>query len=161
MPKSKARKKPQKSGSNAQTAAQAATQAQSSRRRVLALAGAGVLLLGGGAYAARWVQDVRTTHDLTRIGEGIPSIVQVHDPSCALCLELQRNTKRALRDFDDGSLQYLVATIGSEEGGAFAARHGVGHVTLVLFDGAGNRVDIVSGVQSPKDLAAVFANLAN
>jgi len=153
MPKSKTRKKAKPTP---QKVAEAAT--VKSRRNVLGLAVGGVALVGGGVLASGWVQSTNATHDLTRIGHGVPSVVQVHDPTCALCLELQRNTKRALRGYDESELQYLIATIDSDEGGTFAARHGVGHVTLVLLDGAGQVYDIVSGVHTTEELEAIFAD---
>jgi len=64
--------------------------------------GAGALVVGGGA--AWFITDFRSKlaeGDLTRIGQGNPTIVQIHDPSCQLCNALQRETRTALKDCDD------------------------------------------------------------
>lgn len=106
----------------------------------------GVVGLVVGAVGWYMIDEVTATiaeHDLSRIGNGVPSIVQVHDPQCAHCRALQRETRKALREFDDSALQYLVANIRTDMGRDFAAAHTVGHVTLVLLDGQGKRRSIV------------------
>ncbi len=94
--------------------------------------------------------------DLTRIGNGTPTIVQIHDPRCSLCVALQRETRDALCDFDDAELQFVIANIRSDEGAQLARRHGVRHVTLLLFDGDGRRRLVMTGPQRSEDLRGVF-----
>ena len=117
--------------------------------------------LGAIGLAAGWwfVSDVRAhwhEHDLTRIGDGAPAVVQIHDPDCALCRELQRETLRALEAFDDADLQYVVANIRTSDGARFANAHGVQHVTLLLFDGDGARRDVIVGTQTSAVLKRRF-----
>lgn len=91
----------------------------------------GVGIIGGGGYY--FVSGVRAgivEGDLSKIGNGIPTIVQIHDPGCPKCRSLQRSTRNALAELEDGSIQYLVANIKGPEGRQFANTHGVGHVTL-------------------------------
>lgn len=115
----------------------------------VALGGAGYLGVGSfRAYAAE--------HDLSRVGKGTPTIVQVHDPQCPVCTSLQKQTRRALAEFDDCGVTYLVADIKTEEGAAFAARFGVPHVTLLLLDGSGRHVRTVSGMHTAAELAPIF-----
>lgn len=95
--------------------------------------------------------------DLSRIGDGTPSIVQIHDPQCSQCAALQREVRDALEAFDDEALTYLVANITTTEGRALAARHNVGHVTLLLFDGPGRLRSIERGPQSSAALREAFA----
>lgn len=113
--------------------------------------------LGGGAY---WtVGSVRATiaeQDLSRIGNGTPAVVQIHDPNCSMCLALQRETQDALAELEDGDLTYLVANIRTQEGRAFAARHNVEHVTLVLFDAEGRVRDILRGPNESRVLLKAF-----
>ncbi|QBF32190.1 hypothetical protein [Thalassococcus sp. S3] len=117
----------------------------------------GLAVLGGaGLFSVNAVQATMAEYDLTRIGNGTPAIVQIHDPSCTLCTELQRQTRKALRSFDDSELTYLVANITTDEGAAFANRHGVPHVTLLLFDGAGAVQQVISGVHQKPDLVEAF-----
>lgn len=94
--------------------------------------------------------------DLTRIGNGIPTIVQIHDPQCPKCIALQREARDALENFDEGQLQYLVANIKSTTGQRFATTHGVGHITLLMFDGAGRRRQILAGPNESSYLTDAF-----
>ena len=122
--------------------------------------GAAALILGGGGFYL--VDDVRADareRDLSRIGNGVASVVQIHDPGCPRCLALQRQTREALEGFDDADLQYLVADINTAEGRELAARYGVGHVTLLLMDGEGKRVSTLRGEAHSGVLADAFARL--
>lgn len=118
----------------------------------------GAVVIGGGGTA--FAYDFMKTlgeQDLSKIGNGTPAIVQIHDPQCQLCRALQKETRRALREVDDGAVTYLVANIRNTEGAAFASEMGLGHVTLVLFDGAGTRVHSIHGVTPASTLRAEFA----
>ena len=145
--------------------AEAAAAAESTRRDVMKLARNGaigaVVLGGAGWWVLSGIRATAAEMDLTKVGNGQPTIVQIHDPQCELCTELQRETRKALKSFDDGELQYLVASIRTEEGSAFAASHGLPHVTLVLLDGDGAVQDIVSGVHSEDELKPRFEALAS
>lgn len=112
---------------------------------------------GGGAWLV--FDDVMATldeQDLSKLGNGIPTIVQIHDPQCPMCTALQRETRKALDNFDTGQLQYLVANIKSVEGRALATTHGVEHVTLLLFDAMGTRRQILTGPNQSSYLTEVF-----
>ncbi|WP_299688029.1 hypothetical protein [uncultured Tateyamaria sp.] len=129
-----------------------------SRRAVLGGgAVASTLVLGGGIWGLSSFRTYAAEHDLSRVGQGAPAIVQVHDPQCPTCTALQKQTRRALRDFDDCGLTYLVADIKTPEGAAFARRFNVPHVTLLLFDGAGDLKRTVRGLHDSPHLAEVFA----
>ncbi len=136
------------------------TPAKTSRRDVLRKIRNGGLLAavagGGGWYL---IQDVRATireHDLSQIGNGIPSVVQIHDPQCPRCVALQSETRDAMAAFDAGELQYLIADITRQDGRQLAAVHNVNHVTLLLFDAEGNRRDVLVGDNTSENLEAVF-----
>lgn len=140
---------------------QAAAAPAVKRRSVLAMlrngAIAAAVLGGSGWYVAAEVSATLDEHDLSAIGNGIPAIVQVHDPQCPLCRALQVETRRALRDFPDGALQYRIANITTASGSAFAGRYGVGHVTLLLFDGAGEMKRVIRGPSHRDLLRDAFA----
>lgn len=116
----------------------------------------GVVAAAGGWYLVGEVRATIAEQDLSRIGNGIPAIVQIHDPQCSRCLALQRETREALAEFDDGELQYLVANIRHAKGQKLAAAHGVRHITLLLFDGAGKRRSILSGPNTSANLVRSF-----
>ena len=137
-----------------------AAEAGDSRRDVLRKfrnGGIAVAVLGGGGWLA--VRDVQATiheHDLTRIGNGIPTVVQIHDPNCGLCIALQKETRAAIGEFEDGEIQFLVANIRDERGRKLATQHSVGHVTLLLFDSEGNRREIMRGSNDRSVLEPAF-----
>ena len=118
---------------------------------------AGAAVFGCGGF---WfVSDIQATmreHDLTRLGQGVPTIVQIHDPGCPRCTAHQRVARTAVSDFDETELVFLVANINTEQGRALANAHGVGHVTLLLFDGEGRRHDIIQGPSTEAHLFDAF-----
>ncbi|MEM8951332.1 MAG: thioredoxin domain-containing protein, partial [Pseudomonadota bacterium] len=116
-----------------------------------------VAAVGGvGWYVVSEVRAGIEEGDLSKIGNGIPTIVQIHDPQCPTCQALQREAREALDQFEDGELQYLVANIRQDKGQRFAAKHGVPHVTLLLFDGAGEHRHTLSGPNTAQNLERAF-----
>lgn len=97
-----------------------------------------------GVSIHRYDQKQRIYHDLSVVGQGTPTIVQIHDPSCRLCRRLQKNTLEALDTVSD--IHYRVADITTKEGFEFQSRYNVPHVTLLLFNENGRRVDTIQGV---------------
>ena len=98
--------------------------------------------------------------DISVIGEGVPVIVQVHDPGCPTCRRLLRNVESAYPEFSD-SLEFRIVDINASEGRRFAQDHDVSHVTLVLFDGSGEVHRILEGVQSTDELRRAFESLSD
>ena len=139
-------------------------QATTSRRSLLRTGGLTLLgtavLAGGGVWAVGSFNRSVDERDLTRIGQGVPTVVQIHDPQCPVCNALQRETRKALRGMAEAAPLYLVADITQPEGAMFAQRHRVQHVTLLVFDGAGARVETLTGSRTRTELAPVFARYA-
>ncbi len=135
-------------------------EAGSSRRDVLRKlrnGGIAVAVLGGGGWFA--VRDVQATireHDLSRIGNGTPSVVQIHDPNCSICIALQKESRAAVENIEGGGLQFLVANIRDAKGKKLATQNGVGHITLLLFDGKGKRQEILRGPNDRDTLESTF-----
>ena len=131
-----------------------------SRRRFLRLvrnaAIALPVLAGGMFFSVKSVQATICEADLTKIGKGKPAIVQIHDPHCGLCRTLQSQSRKALKSIDSAAMTFLVADINTVKGGAFAARYGVPHVTLLLFDAEGEMVEIVRGPSDTESLRTIF-----
>lgn len=155
MSKSRSKARKAKAKSKAPVAA-----APRTRREVLRLGGFAALALAGVAGAGIWgVSSFRTyaaEHDLSRVGERAMTIVQIHDPQCPTCTALQKQTRVALRDLDDGQVTYLVADIKTPEGAAFARKYQVPHVTLLIFDGSGELVQTVQGMKQASQLLEIF-----
>lgn len=121
----------------------------------------GAAVLGGGYWAVGAVRAGAAEYDLSRIGQGKPTVVQIHDPQCPVCNRLQKQARAALEGFGECDLVYLVANIRTGLGEAFAAEHRVPHVTLLLFDGAGALARVLSGPQDASTLRKAFeAHLA-
>ncbi|WP_290648158.1 thioredoxin family protein [Aquisalimonas sp.] len=96
--------------------------------------------------------------DIGVIGNGRPVIVQVHDPGCPTCRRLLNNVERAYPAFSD-DIEFRIVDIETRQGASFAREHGVEHVTLVLFDGAGEVHQILEGVRSVDELESAFRSL--
>ncbi len=132
-----------------------------SRRDVLRLARNGaiaaVVVGSAGFFMTRSVRAMQAEHDLTRIGKGKPVVVQVHDPQCSICTALQRETRKAMKQFEDEDFIYLVADISQQDGAGFANRYGVPHVTLLLFDGEGVLQQTLQGMRYQDELSEVLA----
>lgn len=148
------RRKPARGGTPATTAPDAA------RRSVLRFAWTatiGAAAIGAGGYLAfRKASADVAERDLSSVGRGQPAVVQIHDPTCPICRELQRETRQALDDIGSDRLLYRVADITTTEGANFAARHGVAHVTLLLFDGGGRLQQVIEGPQERAALRTAF-----
>lgn len=155
---SKPRKTPKRKSKS--KAPDAVATPEPSRRHMLKLlrnGGIGALVVAGGGYFGLGsYRAFAAEHDLSRLGQGKPVIVQVHDPSCPTCTALQRQTRNALKEFGECDLVYLIADINTPEGQAFAVQHGVGNVTLLLFDGQGGLQHTVQGMQTKDQLMPIF-----
>ena len=131
-----------------------------SRRRFVKLArnfAIGLPVVAGmGYFGVQYVQATISEADLTKIGNGRPAIVQIHDAQCASCHTLQRQSRKILKSFEEDSYTFLVANIKTKRGLTLARRHGVGHVTLLLFDGQGQVAQIVRGPIETEDLRAII-----
>ena len=100
--------------------------------------------------------DIVSVVKCTRIGDGKPSIVQIHDAQCTSCHTLQRQSRQILKSFTEDSYTFLVANIKTKKGLKLARRHGVGHVTLLLFDAEGQMVQVVRGPIATENLRAII-----
>ncbi len=137
--------------------------ADEGRRRFLRLARNSAIGLSASAgIGFLFVQNVRSSireQDLSRVGNGTPTIVQVHDPQCSLCRSLQRETRKALKQFEENELDYVVANIKTAEGSRFARRYAVPHVTLLLFDKRGELRATMRGQRQSEELGLAFRQL--
>lgn len=131
-----------------------------SRRELLGLlrfgAAAAVILGLGGWYVVSRIGASIDEHDLSRLGNGIPAVVQIHDRQCASCLVLEREVRKALGHFSEDEIQYLVVNMSQPQGRRFADLHRVGVTTLLFFDGRGRRRSSVSGVFDEATLKRAF-----
>jgi len=103
---------------------------------------------------------LKVEHDLSVVGNGIPTVVQIHDPGCQLCGQLKTNLGKVKADFND-EIQFKTANIKTNKGRSFADKYRVPHVTLLFFDGQGNRVNVIQGVTPPEDIRLALDALAS
>lgn len=114
------------------------------------------VVLSVGAALASYKTRHDREHDLSVIGNGIPTVVQVHDPDCPICRQLQTEVREAARGIGPDRLQLRTASLSMASGRAFAYRHDVPHVTLLYFDGDGRLNRKESGSQSSATLRPAF-----
>jgi hypothetical protein len=152
--------KPKAKNKRKQAQAAVAKAAPPTRRNFLAYApyvAVGALVVGGlGVWGTSAVQADLAEQDLSIIGDGVPTIVQVHDPTCPICTALQKEARAALDDIDTGALEYRIANIKNDVGSAFATLHGSSHATLLFFDSAGNLTQRVQGATPREELYDAF-----
>lgn len=162
MKRQKPQRKSKKKSPNVVSTPPSPTKKGRTRRGFLGsigLAAVGLGALGGtGWYFANVMTASAKETDLTTIGNGTPAVVQIHDPTCPICSTLQREARKAVSSFDNGSLQFLVANLHTDEGRQLAAAHNVGKITLLLFDGEGRQRGVLAGANSAENLTPVFAN---
>jgi hypothetical protein len=89
--------------------------------------------------------------DLTRVGNGQPAAVLVHDPQYVASVELMEQLNRVRGDFEP-PLQFLVADVNVPLGQRFAEAHGAQFATLLLFDATGRRVGAYGNTASTEEL---------
>ena len=122
--------------------------------------GLGAAVVGGfGFWSVGTVRARMDEGDLTKVGQGVPTVVQIHNPQCSVCASLMRETRSALSTFEDGEIDYLVANIRTRKGRDFAALYDVPNITLLLFDGEGNLLETLEGLRQDDELRAAFSTL--
>ena len=103
-------------------------------------------------------QQAKTEHDLSVVGNGKATMVQIHDPKCQLCQRLQRVVGNVKGEFSD-QVQFRTANIMTDKGKQFANRYNVPHVTLLFFDQRGKHVNTLRGVSSKQVVQAALQEL--
>ena len=126
-----------------------------SRRNALRAAAAAVVVVGGGVALHRHDVQAREMHDLASIGQGVPTVVQVHDTTCPLCRSLMGATRKAIEDFP--AVHYRVADLSTGGGRQFATKYNAQKVTLILLDADGKHLRTLTGVRTPDELRELFA----
>lgn len=112
------------------------------------------LLVGAAAVLAAYNGD--DLYDLSVVGQGVPTVVQVHDPACPVCVDLRANVESVIGDFSREQLLLRYADLQTRDGADFGRRHDAGRVTLLFFSGDGELVARHTGLLTPADLRRVF-----
>lgn len=93
--------------------------------------------------------------DLSRIGQGRPAVVLMHDKEAVASQELMNLLNGIRGDYED-RVEFLVTDVATPEGEAFAAIQRVGNSLLVLFDGTGNRIAVIDGIRDAQILRSTL-----
>lgn len=96
-------------------------------------------------------------YDLSVIGNGQPTVVQVFDFGCAECRQLRDNLAAVQGEFE-GQVQFRKADRGTPDGAVLALRHNAGHVTLLMFGPDGQLRNTLTGVQDPATIRAAISS---
>lgn len=138
--------------SKSQKAKKAAEAQQPSlARRKFIVIPAVAVAIGATAFGLNAIEtNKRELHDLSVIGNGSPTLVQIHDPKCPTCRRLKNIVTNAVGGNDQ--LQYRLADITTSEGKALQEKHNVPHVTLLYFDAKGKHVHTTQGIQESADI---------
>lgn len=114
--------------------------------------------VSSGAFAYK--QYYENLHDLSVVGNGVATVVQVHDVNCRYCQRLRSNVRAVSPKFEEDQLQIRIADIGTSEGAAFASLYSSQHVTLLFFDKRGHLIQRMQGVSSEEEIERAFRQLA-
>lgn len=125
------------------------------KKAAITLSVVGVIFASFFAYSNK----LKIEHDLSVVGNGTPTVVQIHDPGCQLCNQLKTNLGQVKGEFTD-DIQFKTANIKTNKGRSFADRYRVPHVTLLFFDGRGNRVNMIQGVTPAEDIREALESLS-
>lgn len=133
------------------------TQRSLTRRKFIAIP-AVAIAIGGTAFGLNALEmNKRELHDLSVIGNGKPSLVQIHDPGCPTCRRLKNIVTNAVGN--DDRLQYRLADITTSEGKALQEKYGVPHVTLLFFNAEGKHMHTTQGIQEGFVIKEAVENL--
>jgi len=124
------------------------------RRLLMKTGGAAALVAISAGALATYDNRQRTLHDLTVIGAGLPTVVQIHDPSCPTCRSLKSRVSEVLSQFD--GVNFRLADITTNEGRDLQMKFSAEKITLLLFDARGKHLQTVVRLQSVEDLAELF-----
>jgi len=137
--------------------AQHSQTATQSRRKFLFLPAAAVAI-GGTAFGLNALEmNKREIHDLTVIGNGMPAVVQIHDPSCPTCRRLKSIMKNTFDSNDP--INYRLADITTPEGKSLQEKHNAVKITLLYFDAKGKHVHTTQGIRTSDEIKSTVENL--
>jgi thioredoxin-like negative regulator of GroEL len=117
-----------------------------------------ILLFVIGVCAFLWqaLPGAGYSKDLTRVGAGQPVLVLAHDTNAVGSAEVMELMNGIRADYA-GRVEFLVAHLALPDAQAFAARHGVGQGTVLLFAADGRRVATLVMPKSADTLRSALA----
>jgi hypothetical protein len=95
--------------------------------------------------------------DLSVIGNGQPTVVQVYDYGSRPCRQLRSNVSAVEGEFSP-HVQFRLADRSTPDGAILATRHNVGQTTLLLFAADGQLRQTLTGVQDVETIRSAIAS---
>lgn len=127
------------------------------RRLLLRGAVAFAVLAPLGAVGIGWYQRrAAGRRDLSVIGNGTPTVVQVYDYGNRSSRELWDSVVTLEREFAP-RVQFRIADRATPDGALLASRYNAGPSTLLLFGPDGRLRDTLAGTQDPQAIRAAIA----
>ena len=96
--------------------------------------------------------------DLSRIGQGLPAVVLMHDRNSVKSQALMELLNSIRSDYA-GRIEFLAIDIDSREGRVFSRRQAVGGAMLLCFDARGTRRALLDQTVDMKSLRSVLDGL--
>jgi thioredoxin-like negative regulator of GroEL len=127
------------------------------RRGLFKIALVAMLALPAYAAISAYNKNQAQLRDLSIIGQGMPTLVQVHDETCPSCRQLLSSVKAVKDEFPE--LEFRIADLRSSEGIKFSTRHQVSKVTLMFFDSDGKKLNVVAGLQTEQDVRSFIERM--
>jgi len=124
------------------------------RRGFLKVAAGGLFFASAATALHAYDTKHRTLYDLSTIGNGVPTIVQIHDPGCPVCRRLKGTVEGVVSSVDNVDLR--LADITTAKGKKLQKKYDVPHVTLLFFNAAGEHIHTTRGLQTTSEINAVM-----
>ena len=96
--------------------------------------------------------------DLSKIGQGMPAVVLVHDKGSVGSLELMTLLNKVRPDYAD-EMEFIVVNINSREGKMFREQQNIDGVVLVLFGHNGIKRGTLANSKDEAELRAELSKL--
>jgi hypothetical protein len=128
-------------------------------RRMILRGGVALLVLAPLATLGviRYQRGAAELRDLSVIGNGQPTVVQVYDYGSRPCRQLRSNVSAVEGEFKP-RVQFRLADRSTPDGAILATRHSVGQTTLLMFGADGQLRQTLAGVQDVETIRSAIAS---
>lgn len=119
------------------------------------------VLLGIGAFLALAVMVLPKgfSDDLSKVGQGMPAVVLIHDKNSVGSLNLMSLLGKVRSDYAD-KLEFVVVNIDSAEGQMFREQQNIAGIVAVLFDSNGTKLGTYGNTKDERELRFLLDKLS-
>lgn len=120
-----------------------------------------LILLGVGAFLAAAIMLLPKgfSNDVSKIGQGVASVVMVHDKNSMRSLDLMTLLGNVRSDYSD-TVEFIVVDEISREGQIFQQQQNVGAINLIFFSANGVRQGTFNNSKSEVELRSALDKLS-